>query len=177
MVNPNAPNRRARFAAAACHGVGLVGYVHLLPWILPWAPPVGLLQWGFAVVGFLVWPLLLIVILWRSLRHLHAIVDESGRSALNFWLTLTLFEIIAAAVLSFLTMAICGNTGMYDANIFQAYWGLGIFFGVPVLAGVVALIQVLTTVLATIEALLHGKVSRYQPWSRQFFRGGSSGEP
>lgn len=176
MVNPNAPSRSVRFAAAACHLAGLAGYVYLIPWAVPWGAPGGPVQLAAVVLGFFLIPLVLILVSWRSLRHLHPIIDASGRAALNFWLTLTLFQIITAVVLSFLTVAICGNSGLYDANTVQVYWGMGIFFGVPMLAGVVGLVQMITIAIATAKALLHGTVSRYRPWSRQFFRGESSDE-
>lgn len=79
------PDRRTRKWAAACHLAGLA--------------------WFTAIpLGWLILPF----IIWRMARHDHPYIDEQGREALNYQLSLTIYNIVIAAMMWFMSLIFFG---------------------------------------------------------------------
>ena len=82
MNDYETPDLRSRKWAMACH-LGGLAWVPLLSIILPW-------------------------VIWRMSRHDHPYIDEQGREAINFQISLTIYNLVTGAMIAILSFVFLG---------------------------------------------------------------------
>ncbi|MBW4542813.1 MAG: DUF4870 domain-containing protein [Myxacorys chilensis ATA2-1-KO14] len=112
--------------------------------------------------------LLLPLIVWRSGRDRHPFIDQQGREAMNFLLSMTLYGIAAGVLSAFLFFATCSVIIYTSANTTNTSENMLMWIGYTFLIGVALFVvfQVVITIFAAIKAS-KGQSYRY-PFSLRF---------
>lgn len=87
-------------------------------------------------LGFIVGPL----IVWLIKRSDHPFIDDQGREALNFQLTVFILAAVAALVMVLLVLTMAGRTSM------------GLMLAIVVALSILAVADVVLTVIASVKA-------------------------
>lgn len=109
-------------------------------------------------------------IVWQLGRDRHPFIDEQGRAAINFQLSMTIYLLVAVILWVFLTFTTCmvALTGGTSAqNIFGTVLGLLILTGAVVFVGFAGF-MIAIIVFASVKAS-RGQSYRY-PFSLQFLQ-------
>jgi uncharacterized protein len=159
---PIGPRRAAmgvHLAGAACAPLAIA-----LPWLVT-------TQLSHGGIGAFIAPylgLLLLVTEWTVVRLSHPFVDESGRHAVNFHLSMAVFVTIYGLVAALIVVSLCGSFNLNTAVTPASNMGLFVFFGSVVLLGFQGLFSVVLSFYGASRAL-GGHVYRY-PFALNFFK-------
>jgi uncharacterized protein len=138
-------------------------------------------QWGMwchlsglvcAICNLVVVPFLSIIVpylVWRSGRDHHPFVDDQGREAINFQLSMAIYTIVYLVLLIFLVFVTCGIALSTQSlsNIFGTALGILAIVGGLVFAGF-AIFQLAVIILAALKAA-NGQSYQY-PFTLRFLQ-------